>query len=133
MARSRVGQKIRKKVWDDMDVVGRSIKGMKVTFNRRLLKVLNHLCFPPFLQNDSFRTIVQIEFVMQCFINKFSCYFRNFNVVNNEHYFRRYTSDWIYENGYVEINFRLFEKLKLSEYELDLIKVINATIAQCYI
>ena len=31
MARSRVGQKIRKKVWDDMDVVGRSIKGMKVT------------------------------------------------------------------------------------------------------
>ena len=30
LARQKVGQKIRKKVWDDMEVKGRSINGMKV-------------------------------------------------------------------------------------------------------
>ena len=32
LARQKVGQKIRKKVWDDMEVKGRSINGMKVCF-----------------------------------------------------------------------------------------------------
>ena len=31
LARQKVGQKIRKKVWDDMDVKGRSINGMQVS------------------------------------------------------------------------------------------------------
>ena len=31
LTRQKVGQKIRKKVWDDMDVKGRSINGMQVS------------------------------------------------------------------------------------------------------
>ena len=33
LTRQKVGQKIRKKVWDDMDVKGRSINGMQVSKN----------------------------------------------------------------------------------------------------
>ena len=58
LARQKVGQKIRKKVWDDMEVKGRSINGMKVR-NFFPILILFSIIFSK-CKYDSFGTILTL-------------------------------------------------------------------------